>query len=266
MIEVFTIISGIISLLNIFYKISINAKLLIFWIFLIFLILFDGLRWETGNDWQNYYNSFINVLDFHTPGFEYGFTYYEILIRSFTSNYTIFLLITSCVIYIGIFYNIFKLTNYSFISIFYLTGLIPWYAGSMRQIIALLFFILSLKYIFNRNLFKFSLLIFCGALFHSSVLFFYFIYFLYGSSILYYILSAVILLLVAISFKLLIPQIDTLISLVSDGRSIETRAGGTLDTSSPFLGFSRKILTIVVSYFFFKNVQIKSLLINKLFF
>ena len=266
MIEIFTIFSGLIALFNIFYKLNINAKLIILWIFLFFLIFFDGLRWETGNDWQNYFNSFNNVLDIHTPGFEFGFTYYEILIRSFTSNYSIFLLITSFIIYIGIFYNIFKMTNYSFISIFYLTGLIPWYAGSMRQIMASLFFILSFKYIFTRKLLKFSIVIFLGGLFHSSILPFYFIYFLYGSTIFYYFLSAFILIIISISFKFLIPQIDAIISIVSDGRSIESRGGGTLDTSNPFLGFARKIFTIFSSFFFLTSVKDTVLIKNKISF
>jgi len=129
MIESFTILSGIIAFLSVFAKWNINQRKIIFWMFLILLILFDGLRWQMGTDWQNYYDYFLKSDQYDQAGMEIGFKLYTSTIRFFTENYSVYLLITTALIYIGIFYPVFRITGYKFMPIFYLTGCIPWYSG-----------------------------------------------------------------------------------------------------------------------------------------
>lgn len=252
MIETFTIISGIISFLSIFFKWDKNLKQFIFWCFIIALIIFYGLRWETGTDWQNYRDSFDTALDKNTPGFETGFRYYNWIIRSLTDNYSVYLLITSTIIFIGIFYTIFRITNYSFISVFFLTGYIPWYAGTLRQMIAIVCFVLALKYIWHRKLLKFLLLMYLGILFHTTLLPFTLIYWMYGASLFTFVFFGVILILGSSIVAFFVAQVDFLISLATGGHGIENSIDGTLANSSPVLGLSRKILTISLNFFFLK--------------
>ncbi len=252
MIESFSIISGLIAFFSIFFKWDNKIKQLFFWCFIILLIIFDGLRWETGADWQNYYEGFNNALEKSPPGFEIGFIYYTWAIRNLTDNYSIYLLITSAIIYIGIFYTIFRITSFSFISLFFLTSHIPWYSGSMRQILALVFFVLSLKYVWNKNLFRFLLFMYSGLLFHSTMLPFFLIYWMFGASLFTFAFLGLFLILASSIIIIFITQIDFLINIGSGGHGIEDRIGGSLELSSPILGLGRKISTIALNFFFFK--------------
>ena len=263
MIESFTIISALIAFFSIFFKWSKEMKLTIFWTFIIFLIIFDGLRWEMGTDWPTYYAFFNDILEKTGSGFEIGFTIYTWTIRNLTDNYSIYLLLTTAIIYIGIFYTIFKISNFSFIALFFLTSYIPWYSGSLRQMMATVFFVLALKYVYSQNLFKFLGTMSIGVLFHSTVLPFFFIYWMFGTSLFTFILLGLGLVLVSSIITVFVAQIDFLINVVS-GRGIASRIGGTLEDSSPVLGLMRKVITISLSFLFLKTATNTELLNNKL--
>ena len=100
MIESFIVISGIIAFISALKEIK-NIQI-IFWIFILCLIVFDGLRWEMGVDWTNYFSYFSKAHVYDQPGFEYGFILYTSIIRNLTDNYSVYLLITTAFIYIGI--------------------------------------------------------------------------------------------------------------------------------------------------------------------
>jgi hypothetical protein len=249
MFEVFTIFAGIISFFTIVFNFQEKSKKYIFWIFLFLLIFFDGLRWETGTDWNSHLYAFNTILDSKPLSMEVGFTFYMWCVRSLTENYSIFLLLTSSIFYIGIFYQIFKKSGYSFIPIFYLTGTLTWYSGSMRQMIAIVFFIKALEFVEKKNHFKFFIAIFSGALFHSSVLPFAFIFWLYGAPFFLLICLFVGMIIFSLIISLMISEIDIVLNAFNPGTSMSNRIGGTLEDSSPILGFPRKILTILITYF-----------------
>ena len=259
MIESFTIISGIIAFFSIFFNWSIPLKQFIFWIFLISLIFFDGLRWETGTDWQNYHDAFANMLERGQPGFEIGFVLYTWIIRNLTDDYSIYLFITTAIIYIGIFYAIFRITNYSFISILYLTSVIPWYSGSLRQMMASVFFITALTFVYKKKLLKFLATMTIGALFHSTIFPFFIIYWLFGASFFSFTVLGLLLIVSSSIITFFIEKIDLLINLVKPGTSFQNRVGGNLDESSPAFGLIRKVLTVSLNFVFFKYAIIKTL-------
>ena len=61
--------------------------------FIFFLfVLHDGLRWETGTDWGNYYRFFLNCLWDEWEQFEPGYVLFNQLIRGLTIDYNVFLL------------------------------------------------------------------------------------------------------------------------------------------------------------------------------
>lgn len=242
MIEFFTIISGFIALLSVMTKVKRSE--LIFWSFILSLILFDGLRWEMGTDWGNYYKHFSVANVYIQPGFELGFIIYAYLIRSFTDNYSIYLFITTAFIYIGIFHTVFKMTNHSFLSLFFLTGHLPWYSGSLRQMMACVFFTLALKASMEKKLIKFLVLVTIGTTFHTTMIVFFPIYWLYGLPWTVLVGIFAVLTVLSVFSRNLIYVLDEILSYVSFKRSYMERLGGTLELSNPLLGFMRKISTI----------------------
>ncbi|WP_457126083.1 EpsG family protein [Mucilaginibacter sp. HD30] len=64
---------------------------------LCFLILWllATIRWETGTDWNSYYDTFTYFSEIYRQLFEPGFGYLVSFIRSLTDNYTVYLLIFS---------------------------------------------------------------------------------------------------------------------------------------------------------------------------
>ena len=109
-----------------------DVKRLVLMLVIVLIVIFDGLRNETGTDWLNYYNTFINKVAI----FEFGYNEYFLLIRKFTSNYHIFLMITTTLIISLSYISIYKITN-SFTSILiYYTATIG-ILGANRQLLAL---------------------------------------------------------------------------------------------------------------------------------
>lgn len=145
-------------------------------IFLMAIVMFAGLRWETGTDWIPYYENFLepdNRIDF-----EVGYYWYVSAIRFFTDDYTIFLLFTSAIptvfVYLGCkktigndINNTLLLALLMFYSYYYLGS----FFGAERRIIAIgLCFFALVNYIYGRSLFALILILF-SALFHASSLF-----------------------------------------------------------------------------------------------
>jgi hypothetical protein len=262
MIEFFIIISGIIAFVSIFKEIK--NKFFIFWMFTLFLIFFDGLRWEMGVDWKNYFKLFNNAHEYSFSGFEPGYRLYTKIFRNVTSSYPVYLFVTTAFIYITIFYTVFKITNLSFLSLFYLTAIIPWWSGSIRQMIAVSFFTLALKAIFERKKIKFIVFVLTAVMFHTSAIFFLPIYWLYGQSLI--TLSFIFFFLLFLSFfsQNLIKYLDFITKIYNYNRSYERYLGGNLPGSNPTLGFLRKILSLIGSFYFIYIVKISKNLKNVL--
>lgn len=243
MIEFFTLLGGLLAFMFIFREL--RHKNVVFWAFILSLIVFDGLRWQMGTDWFSYSEYFKVATDVISHGgFEIGFRIYTTLIRNFTDNYSLYLLITTATIYIGIFYTVFKITNYSFVSIFYLTGTIPWYSGSLRQMMASVFFCLALKASIEKKFKRFVLLMISGAMFHSTIIVFFPMYWLYGMSLSAFFVLFIILVAGAVFSRNLIYSLDELSRLMLYSKDFVSRVGGTLEFSNPLLGFGRKIFSI----------------------
>jgi len=265
MIETFTILSAVISFLSIFNLIK--SKIIVFWLLVILLIIFNGLRWEMGTDWDNYYKIFMEANTYmklgKPPGLEAGYIYYNTIIRLFTDNYSYFLLITTAFIYIGIFYAVAKITNYNLLSLFYIFSTLTWYSGSLRQMMACVFFVFAIKAVIERKLYVFIACIIIGALFHNSIIIFIFTYILYGLGTTTLLLIYVFLIFISVFSGKLIYIIDYILSFYTD-RSYKLYVGGTLSQSNPVLGMTRKLLTTLGIFLFtYPVVFIKKIDLNR---
>lgn len=258
MIEIFTIISGIFLPFSFFSSKFKKNELTIVLILIFGIIFFDGLRWEMGTDWYNYLNNFQKINIRWTPGFEFGYQYYTQFISLFTENYSVYLFITSFLFYVGIFYNSYKISGNSFITIFLLFATITWYSGGQRQMLACAIFLFSLKYIINRKLTLFLIFSFLGLSFHLTFIVLIPFYFIYGMSNRMFYLIILFLIFLSLFIYPIIEQFANFFNFFNPGKDLTQRFDGGLETSVIF-GFGRKIVTLIpVIYFYHIKSDIKN--------
>lgn len=265
MIEFFTIILSFLVLFNIFKESKKNVFLLCL-IVLIFII-FDGLRWETGTDWENYKESFDNALDLDFS-FEFGYTIYIYLFRLLINNYSVFLLTTSLLFYSIIFYKVFLFSNKSFFSILYLIGTLPWYSGAIRQMLSLIFFLFAIEQCLKRKFIKFFIFVIFGISFHTLMFLNLFLYMIYDISLAGFILFSLVILFLLFSFKSYLIQIQQILEIIRPEKNYERYlSGGSADSGSNnfLLGFLRKIYTYTFLFFFSKKNFKQNSNVNKKF-
>ena len=144
------------------------------------LIFILGLRNEkVGVDLQNYRVFFKYCGSYGTSilkltRFEYGYAYYNIIISSITNNFNLFLFITSIVCVLPVAYIIKKYSKNPLLSLIIYVAMDFYFFlfSGLRQGIAFSFCFLSFKYIHDRKLFKFIILVLIAYFFHKSALVF----------------------------------------------------------------------------------------------
>jgi hypothetical protein len=145
--------------------------------------LFRGLRWETGTDWQQYYEVFLsasweNVFSFarnSSVSMEFGYMLLNVLVKSIGGNYTMFLLLTNLFVLIA--YMKFALTNsrtpiFIFILIMFSTQFFP-----VRIAIAVAVIILGLCNFSEKRYWRVTIYTLIAMSMHSSALAFLPVYF-----------------------------------------------------------------------------------------
>ncbi len=130
-------------------------------------------------------------------------------------------------------------------SLFYLAGTIPWYSGSLRQMMACVFFTLALKASMDRKIRYFIALMIIGLMFHTTIIVFFPMYWLYGMSSTALLLLFFMLTILSVFSRNLIYVLDVIVNSFSFNKSFSSRIGGTLELSNPILGFLRKIFTVI---------------------
>lgn len=141
----------------------------------IFLIFFTGSRWETGTDWPGYYTLF-NSVEFNwtfllnVVNFDLGYVLFNALVKLFTDNYTIFLLIDSFIALGLVFIFLRKYSPNPNLSlfVFYNTFFVSQFMGSNRRIIAMGAILFSFYCIYEGKKVKYAFWYVLGVLFHSS--------------------------------------------------------------------------------------------------
>lgn len=167
------------------------------------LILFFGLRGFVYTDWMSYYPLFKNIPIFWgnevgkianhtineqfktdivngTVGIELGFIYSTALFKTIIPNYFAWIFINTFfdIILLDIFFKRYsKYYVLSFILFLVFGGLILEF-NLLRNIKAILLFLLSLKYLQNRQIIPYMLINGLGLLFHSTAIIFFPLYFI----------------------------------------------------------------------------------------
>ncbi len=144
---------------------------------MIWLTLHDGLRWEIGTDWANYYDFFQEGGNEHM-GFTYGL--FNQLTKSIIDSYTFFLLCFAGLSYLVIGKLLYKYSPNPFISICVYYCATMGIMGSNRQLLAMVFCIISVWFVIRRNKWLFIGTIIFATTIHVTAFSFILAYFLYN--------------------------------------------------------------------------------------
>ncbi len=139
---------------------------------LLLLFLVDGLRWESGTDWTIYYNFFKDGDDDIGALFEPGYILVNKIIRSFSSNYTVFLLFHSFLTYLTVWHFSKKYSLIPQLSILLFFLLFVSVQGMNRQFLAIFLCLWSLDFLLSGKNKSFLCIVLIACFFHSSALIF----------------------------------------------------------------------------------------------
>lgn len=161
--------------------------------YMLILALFVGLGDMLGGyDRYVYGQIFDNIADNMAAGYnlldsdaftvyskELGFDFYNVIVAFFTSNRYIFILVTTLLIYLLLFFS-FKqyLDNYPLGLFIFMTLWFFFTFTYLRQVIAASIGFLSIKYLIEKKPYKFFLIVIIAATFHNSALILALLYFM----------------------------------------------------------------------------------------
>lgn len=165
-------------------------KIRIFRISIVIWIILGSIRFETGTDWAQYYNYFMDndtYDEFLNAGsglinYEYGYIMLNYLIKQFSDSYHIFLLVMTSLICVLKYKATLKISPFPLIT------LGCWFAYSfgnifsIRQDIAIAITLFSICAIQERKCKEFVLLVILATFFHRSSICFLPAYWIYHSS------------------------------------------------------------------------------------
>lgn len=140
---------------------------------MLIMVLFQGLRWRTGTDWDSYYNFFIASYDWDnclSYGFEIGFSILNYAIRNLTDSYTVLLIVEALITctFVCLSARYFTCNN----RVLILLIVFACFVFPIRQVIAVSIIMYSYKYVAQRKLFKFLICLLLAFSIHRSALVF----------------------------------------------------------------------------------------------
>jgi hypothetical protein len=137
---------------------------------IVVLTLVSGLRWETGNDWLNYYENFqfATSLKHNETEFEIGYRALAVAGRSIGLDYTGFLLVSSLLANMAFVYVFARLGPVGLLSLMYYCSYFLGNMGTQRQTLAAAMVALAVIFSFDRRTFAAVAAVAAATLFHVS--------------------------------------------------------------------------------------------------
>lgn len=151
-----------------YFRYGDNKKPFLLFFLLFFLLSF--LRWETGTDWESYYDIFIRQslkLEFYR---EFGFVILNYTVRSFTDNYTVLLFIEALILYLALYKPLRYFSISPFLTLIAFFCLNKGGIFFTRQTIAISLALLSIYYLALKRKYKFILFFILAISFHYSAI------------------------------------------------------------------------------------------------
>lgn len=142
---------------------------------MLLMICFIGLRWTTGTDWSPYKLLF-DTLElnwtflFNVYHFDFGFVVFNSIVKLFTNNYSVLLFVNSLVTIVFLFLFIKKTSPFPNVSLFlfYSSFMLAQFMGSNRRMMAMVFVLWAIWFLYNNQKSKFYCLEGLAFLFHRS--------------------------------------------------------------------------------------------------
>lgn len=171
---------SVLDLTNLSKKNKVQLGLLI----TILLILISGIRWETGNDWDLYYQFFINnsnIDDYMNDpeNLESVYCLWNYIVKLISDKYTVFLFFTATIVILLKFRWIYKYTSFPLIAIMINFSIYFGDVFFVRQTLALVITLYAFDFIVQRNLSKFILCMLIATMVHTSAVIFIPAYWIY---------------------------------------------------------------------------------------
>lgn len=137
---------------------------------IIVLTLVSGLRWETGNDWLNYYENyqFATSLKHNETEFEIGYRALAVACRSIGLDYTGFLLVSSLLANMVFVYVFARLGPVGLLSLMYYCSYFLGNMGTQRQTLAAALVALAVILVFDRRTIAAVVAVAVATMFHVS--------------------------------------------------------------------------------------------------
>ncbi len=141
----------------------------------ILLIIHDGLRWETGTDWDLYKVQYRAEAQ---PIFEFGYNLINTTFFKLGVPYSLFILFIAVLCWSFYGMGIYKLSPLPILTLFIFYCSCVGYLGMNRQHIALCLCLFSLTFVVKRQIIPFAICILTACLFHQTAILFSVTYFL----------------------------------------------------------------------------------------
>lgn len=117
-----------------------------------FLFFLSFVRWETGTDWDGYYEYFNHIFYyFQDSDFEFGFARINEIIKLTFGNYTILLFVFSCIIFFFQTKVILKYSPLPLFSLFFLWSISFANVFYIRQTVAIALLFYSTTFLVNKK-------------------------------------------------------------------------------------------------------------------
>lgn len=178
-----------------------NSFFLLFFVLLFYLLSF--IRWETGTDWENYFDVFDSIkIPFETlvdpvGGAEVGFMILNNFSKLLMESYTLCLFLQGLILYAFLYISLKTLSPYPLFSLFVFYSMNLGGIFFIRQTIAMAITLFSVSFIAKKKLVKFVLLVLLASTIHRTAILFLFAYFVFWrsyniKSVLFYISVAAV--------------------------------------------------------------------------
>lgn len=219
------------------------------------IVLQVGLRWETGTDWAPYLEHFNLISNFASTsplntGMEYGYSILVWLVKLFSNEYTMLLLVHSLGFYYLIFKGMQRLSPYFFICLLLFYAFTMGVMGSHRQLMAVGILLFSVKFILERKIYLFLLCLIIASLCHTTAIICLPLYFL-NRKVNAYLLFALIIIAFALGKTSIPTMMFNLIGNIGGiGDKVITYLEGGVDATKDYsvslVGLIKRILLIVI--------------------
>jgi len=250
------------------YGLKQNAKSVFFIILSSVLFLLSFIRWETGTDWESYHTFFNYSNQWGLEGeFEWGFARLNEFVKIFFDNYTFLLFIIASALFYFQSSAILRFSPYPSFSLLFLWCIIFANIFFVRQALATVILFFSIRYIQEKKLFPFLLMVGLAMLFHRTSLVFIIAWWIYHLKL----RPVVMIACIGISLTLTVALSTLMGSLGSiAGGAIQQKIDFYLDSSGftfgmentslaqiIIKGFANKIFTFAFALFFLKQIEEK---------